>query len=137
MAKRELAAGTAATASFLVGESDLASSLSTAHGESFPRVFATARMVALMELAAARALAPILETGELSVGVHLDVVHTAATPVGATVMAEARFAGMVGKFYRFDVIARDAGGEIGRGTHQRAIVESRRLIEGAVRRCPP
>nr|WP_283254670.1 hotdog domain-containing protein [Luteimonas galliterrae] len=93
-------------------------------------------MVALMELAASRVLHAELSEGELSVGVDMHIAHTAATPVGAEVIAEARFVGMAGKLYRFEVAARDAGGEIGRGTHQRAVVASARLLAGAERRCP-
>src|SRR5215472_4271792 len=133
--RAELPIGASASASWRVEESDLASRLSTEHGETFPPVFATARMVALMELAAARVLVPILGEGERSVGVLVDVVHTAATPPGATVTAEARFTGLDRKKYNFDIVARDDGGAIGRGTHARAIVEERRLIEGARRRC--
>lgn len=135
MARRELLPGASATASFLVRGSDLASALSSGHADSFPPVFATARMVALMELAAARVLTPLLEEGELSVGVHVDVLHTAATPAGATVTAQARFTGMEGKSYRFEVVARDEGGEIGRGTHKRAIISAQRLVDGAKKRC--
>jgi predicted thioesterase len=134
MPKSNVAPAESASASWIIGESDLASALSQDHRDTFPRVFATARMVALMELAAARALVELLEDGELSVGVLVHVTHTAATPAGARVTAEARFTGQQGKFYCFDVVARDDGGEIGRGTHQRAIVGTKRLLEGAVKR---
>jgi predicted thioesterase len=123
-----------AEASWIISERDLASALSQEHGDTFPPVFATARMVALMELAAARALAGLLEDGELSVGVLVDVVHTAATPPGARVTALARYTGRDGKYYCFDVEARDDGGEIGRGRHKRAIIQTRRLIESAAKR---
>jgi fluoroacetyl-CoA thioesterase len=134
MARKELSPGVSAQASFYVEESDLASALSTEHAGTFPPVFATARMVALMELAAARVLLPLLEEGELSVGVLVNVVHTAATPPGATVTAEARFTEMEGSKYNFYIVARDEGGEIGRGTHQRVIIQASRLVEGAKRR---
>jgi len=81
----DLAIGATAEASWIVRESDLASELSDEHSGSFPPVFSTARMVALMELAAARTLAGILQPGELSVGVLVDVTHTAATPPGGSV----------------------------------------------------
>ena len=137
MERKELPPGSAGTASLIVAESDLASALSTEHAVSFPRVFATARMVAVMELAAARAMSPILKEGELSVGVSIDVTHTAATPEGATVRAHARFTGMEGKIYRFEVSAEDEGGEIGRGSHRRAAIETGRLLAGAQRRRRP
>lgn len=42
-----------------------------------------------MEVVAARAMAPILDEGELTAGVSINVTHTAATPPGATVRASA------------------------------------------------
>ena len=134
MIRRDLPIGSTGTASLVVEESDLACALSPAHLDSFPRVFATARMVALMEMAAARAMKEILEEGELTAGVLVAVTHTAATPVGASVTATARFTGMEGKFYGFEVFASDDAGEVGRGTHQRAIVLHGRLLDGAARR---
>jgi len=82
-----------ATASLVVSESDLASSLALSPPDAFPRVFATARMVALMEIASARVLQPYLTTGQLSVGVNVDVTHTAATPLGAEVTATSTYVG--------------------------------------------
>ena len=124
------------TATLTVSGADLATAINQRPGDGFPPVLATARMIALMELAASRALHPLLADGQLSVGVSLDVAHTAATPIGAEVTAEARFTGMEGKIYVFEVSARDPGGEIGRGIHRRAIVLSERLVAGANKRCP-
>ena len=72
--------------------------------------------------------------GELSVGVTVEVKHTAATPVGAWVEAEATFRTQDGKLYVFEVVARDPGGEVMRGVHKRAIVSEERLMEGAAKR---
>ena len=130
----DLPVGTEAEASWIVRDRDLASELSDAHSGSFPEVFSTSRMVALMELAAARALLPVLAPGELSVGVLVDVVHTAATPPGVRVRATARYLGREEKAYAFEVIAYDPAGEIGRGTHRRAIIDSERLVRGAAKR---
>ena len=120
-----------ASAELIVTESDLATVLSP---DLFPAVFATSRMVALMELAGARLLQPFLRPGELSVGVTLDISHTAATPPGITVTATARYLGRDGKLFLFEVVAHDSGGEIGRGTHKRAIISAERLLSGAARR---
>lgn len=122
------------SASLVVGEGDLATLLNQRPGDAFPPVFATARMVGLMELAAARALQPRLGPGELSVGVTVDVSHGAPTPPGAEVTASARLVGRDGKLYVFEVLAHDPGGEIGRGLHRRAIVSTERLLAGAQRR---
>jgi predicted thioesterase len=102
----------------------------------FPRVFATSRMIALMEVASARVLPPHLREGELSVGVTVDVTHSAATPPGSRVVATARFTGMDGRLFVFDVTAADEAGEVGRGTHKRAVVLNERLVAGADRRRP-
>src|SRR6185436_3784608 len=113
----ELETNAAATAQLIVGPEDLASSLPIETGDAFPQVLATARMVALMEIAAARVLKPLLGPDELSVGVTVDITHTAATPAGAEVTATARYAGREGKLFLFEVSAADPGGEVGRGWH--------------------
>jgi len=125
-----------ATARMVVGDTDLASALPMASGDAFPAVLATARMVALMEIASARLLHPCLGAGELSVGVSVEVTHTAPTPKGATVMAEARYLGREGKLFLFEIVASDQGGEIGRARHKRAIVSVDRLQAGASKRNP-
>jgi predicted thioesterase len=123
-----------ASATTLVTGADLAEALNQSAEDAFPPVYATSRMIGLMELAAARAMRPALSAGELSVGVSLDVTHIAATPIGVEVTAEARCIGQDGKLFVFELTARDRGGEIGRGTHKRAIVAADRLVSGAVRR---
>ena len=122
------------TAQWTVSPADLASALPIETGDVFPPVFATARMIGLMEIAASRVLQPLLGTGELSVGVTVDVSHTAPTPAGAQVTATARYAGREGKLYLFEVSVSDPGGEVGRGWHKRAIVSSDRLQSSAAKR---
>jgi fluoroacetyl-CoA thioesterase len=126
--------GATAAAEMVVRSEDLASHFVLAASDAFPPVFATARMVALMELAAARVLRPHLGEDEHSVGVTVDVTHSAATPLGATIEATARYLGRETKLFLFEVVARDRGGEVGRGTHRRAIVSGERLASGARRR---
>ncbi|HKV35928.1 MAG TPA: hotdog domain-containing protein [Pyrinomonadaceae bacterium] len=130
----ELEIGATATAELVVGPQDLASSISNEHGDAFPAVLATARMVALMETAAARVMQPLLGPGELSVGVTVDIIHTAPTPPGVLVTANARYLGREGKLFVFEIDAQDEGGEIGRGSHKRAIVETERLQRAAAKR---
>ena len=130
----ELEVNTTASVELLVEERDLASTISRDSQDKFPPVFATARMVALMETAAARVLFPFLEANELSVGVFIQVSHTAATPLGIAVTATARYTGREDKLFIFEVWAEDFGGEIGRGIHKRAVVNVDRLLAGATRR---
>lgn len=134
MNRTMLNAGETAIVNWTVTTEDLASALSSDPQDHFPDVFATSRMIALMELAAARAMRSLLAEGELSVGVTVEITHSAPTACGESIRATAQYIGQEGKLYLFDVRAEDAGGEIGRGTHRRAIVATNRLLEGARRR---
>ncbi|MEY2481151.1 MAG: fluoroacetyl-CoA thioesterase [Verrucomicrobiota bacterium] len=128
--------GASATVDLVVRESDCASALNLSDDprDSFPVVFATTRMIALMELAGSRILQPLLQAGEMSVGAHVDVSHIAATAIGERVTATATYRKRDGKLFVFEVIAYDPAGEIGRGTHKRAIISRDRLLAGAERR---
>ena len=128
--------GDSAEASITVQSSDTASALSLSAEDIFPAVLATSRMLALMEIAAARAMKSELQPGHLSVGVALNVQHTAATPIGCHVRAVATFIGVEGKLFRFRVEAFDDAGPIGKGEHTRAIVLTERMLAGAARRTP-
>jgi predicted thioesterase len=65
--------GDTAEATLTVQVGDTARALAISPEDEFPEVFATSRMIALMELAAARLMKPALKAGELSVGVSLNV----------------------------------------------------------------
>jgi predicted thioesterase len=129
--------GESAEASLTVQRGDTAQALAVSSEDSFPDVFATSRMIALMEVAAARLMRPMLQSGELSVGVGMNIRHTAATPVGCRVRAVATYIGPEGKLFRFRVEAFDEAGSIGSGEHTRAIVATERLLAGAARRRGP
>lgn len=92
-------------------------------------VFSTPRLVALMEQAAVNAIADRLAPGETSVGTTIDIAHLAATPVGATVRAEARLVAVNGRELTFDVTAYDDIEKIGEGRHRRMIVNVGRFLE--------
>ena len=92
-----------------------------------PPVFATPMMIMAMENAALNAIRAYLEPGESAVGTAVDVRHLTATPVGHDVTAEAEVTRVDGRRVEFDVTARDEKEEIGRGTHERMVVDLRRL----------
>ncbi len=124
--------GSTAEAALELTDRDMASTLPIgAEDASFPEVFATSRMIALMELAAARAMKPLLEPGQMSVGVTVNIKHFAATPNRIRVSAKATFLGQEGKLYKFSIEAFDPGGKIGEGEHTRAIISEERLMQGA------
>ena len=89
---------------------------------AMPEVFATGFMVGLMEWTCVQLLAPHLDTGEGSLGVHIDVSHKAATPVGFTITVEAECVEVKGPRAKFAIKAHDGIDEIGSGIHERFIV---------------
>jgi fluoroacetyl-CoA thioesterase len=95
-----------------------------------PDVFATGFMVGLMEWTCVQLLAPHLDSGEGSLGVHIDVVHKSATPPGFTVTVEAECIEVRGPRARFKIVAHDGVDEIGAGTHERFIVAWDRFNRG-------
>ncbi|KAF4966598.1 hypothetical protein FSARC_5718 [Fusarium sarcochroum] len=127
--------GTSATASLAVKTSGLASAIPLdTQQDAFPKVFATARLVALMEIAGARTLKPLLQPGQQSVGVSIDMTHSSPTPLDAEVTAEATYRGREEKLHVFDVVARNKGGEVGKPVHRRAIVDAERVEQGVKKR---
>ena len=90
--------------------------------QAMPRVFATGYMVGLMEWACMQLLSPHLDTGEGSLGVHIDVSHTAATPPGFTITVDVECTDVVGKKVSFKVTAHDGVDQIGAGRHERFVV---------------
>ena len=126
--------GAEASVELTVTPADTAARLGVEPGEAYPEVLATRTMVGEMERAAAKLLRPHLQPGQLSVGVRVEVEHTAPTPVGARVVTRARYLGMEGKLHLFAVEAFDPGGRIGHGRHARAIVDEARLLAGAAKR---
>ena len=92
-------------------------------------VYATPCMVALMEGAACEAIAEVLEEGQTTVGIELNIQHLSATPVGHEVRAEATVTAVEGKIITFALHAFDEAGEIGKGTHKRCIVNSQKFLD--------
>lgn len=121
----EITIGMKGTAETLVERADTA--LEVGSGDLL--VYATPCMVALMEGAACEAIAPALKEGQTTVGTSLSIRHTAATPVGMEVRAEAEVTAVEGKVITFTITAFDEAGPIGTGTHERAIVTSQKFLE--------
>ncbi len=88
-----------------------------------PAVFATAMMVGFMEQTCIEALRPYLKDGQRTVGTHVDMSHTAATPVGMVVQARVELVEVQGKTLVFKVACSDEAGPIGEGLHRRAMID--------------
>jgi len=94
-----------------------------------PPVFATPMMILAMENAALNAIRKYLEPGESAVGTAVDIRHLAATPAGLNVTAEAEVTEVDGRRIVFAVSAHDDVEEIGKGTHERMVVDLRRIAQ--------
>ena len=89
---------------------------------AMPKVFATGFMVVLVEWTCIQLMAPHLDPGEGSVGVHVDVSHLAATPPGMTVTVDVECVEANGRKFAFAVRAHDGVDLIGEGRHERFVV---------------
>lgn len=90
-------------------------------------VFATPMMVAVMEKAACKALENSLDEGSTTVGTKVDVEHVAATPVGMEVTVTATVTAVDGRKISFSVEAFDEAGLIGKGAHDRFVVNAEKF----------
>ena len=97
-------------------------------------VFSTPMMVGLMENAAHATVDPKLPEGHATVGIHLDVKHMAATPIGMNVYAVAELIKVEGKKLTFTIEAFDDEEKIGEGTHQRYIIALDSLLEATAKK---
>ncbi|MBN2386971.1 MAG: thioesterase family protein [Anaerolineales bacterium] len=100
-------------------------------GSGLVPVYATPAMVGLMEHAAVQALAGHLSEGQTTVGGHIDVHHTAPTPVGMKVRAVARLVEVQDRQLTFHIEARDEVEIVGQAIHDRFIVDESRFTARA------
>lgn len=99
------------------------------HNPELPPIFSTPHMIGIMEWAAAKAMQPFCEAGEISVGTAINIEHRAPSVVGQHVTAQAEFESASGRFYIFRVTAHNGVEEIGRGTVTRAFVNPAKVAE--------
>lgn len=125
MRPMEITIGMKGQASTLVEREDTAKEV----GSGDLLVYATPCMVAIMEGAACDAISAAIPDDKTSVGTALNIEHTAATPVGLEVRAEAEVTAVDGRAITFSVKAYDESGEIGHGVHKRVIVNSQKFLD--------
>ena len=123
---RAIPVGARGSFTMIVGPEHLANRFKDA---TLPAVLATPVMIMAMENAALEAIKPYFEPGESAVGTRVDVVHLAATPVGRRIVASAEVTATTGHRIDFRVTATDGTEEIGRGTHERAVIDLAKFAE--------
>ena len=119
----DIEVGTTGTVELVVEEAHTAPRI----GSGRIHVLATPVMINLMEAAALAAVEHRLPEGHQSLGMHLDVSHVAATPVGMRVRALAEVTEVAGNKIAFRVEARDESDLIGEGSHRRVVVDVARF----------
>ena len=70
----------------------------------------------------------MLFRSEGTVGIALSITHEAPTPLGATVTAKAIVSAVEGRKITFDIEASDGIGIIGRGTHERFVINNEKFM---------
>ncbi|HUP97122.1 MAG TPA: thioesterase family protein [Usitatibacter sp.] len=100
--------------------------------QMMPAVLATGYMVALVEWACIELIKPHLDwPREQSLGTHVNLSHTAATPPGLTVEVRTRLEAVEGRKLTFRVSGHDGVDPITEGSHERHVIDAARF-EGKV-----
>lgn len=117
--------GTVGEERFTVGEQHL---IDFAH-DGMPQIPCTPWLIWFLEHAARKAVLPLLEPGESTVGVVINVEHTAATPLGEQVVCRARVIYTDGPLISFQLEAHDEHERVARGTHKLRVIQTARLAK--------
>ena len=119
-----VAVGLKGEAKLVVGDADTARAL----GSGDVDVLGTPRLLALFEQATCDALAGVLEPGQSTVGMRVQIDHLQPTPVGAEVEVEAYLERIEGRRITFTVTASDSGGLVAAGKVTRVVVDVDRFM---------
>ena len=117
--------GLAGTAKLTVSHADTAIAL---HSGEVP-VLGTPRVVALAEEATVAALDGVLDPGQTSVGMRVQLDHLSPSSIGSHVVAEAVLEQVEGRRLTFKVSVDDERGLIAAGKVTRVIVEVERFMD--------
>ena len=94
-------------------------------------VYATPRMIAMMEYTAWSSVEPHLDEGCSTVGTHLDISHLSPSPIGSHIRYESELVEIDRRKLVFEVAAYDGSGVIGKGRHERFIINKDKFMAGA------
>ena len=106
--------------------------------QMMPRVFSTGFMVGLIEWACVRFVNNYIDwPREQSVGIDVNLNHTAATPPGLTVKVSGELLEVDGRKLTFSIAAHDGIDVISEGTHQRFIIDAEKFAARAAKKGMP
>jgi fluoroacetyl-CoA thioesterase len=93
--------------------------------QAMPRVLATGFMVGLFEWACIQAINPHIDwPEEQTVGIQINLSHTAATPPGLTIAVKGKLEEVEGRKLSFSLVADDGVDKISEGTHDRFVIHA-------------
>jgi len=93
--------------------------------QAMPRVLASGFMVGLFEWACIQAINPHIDwPEEQTVGIHINLSHTAATPPGLTITVKGKLEEVEGRKLSFSLVADDGVDKISEGTHDRFVINA-------------
>ncbi len=92
-------------------------------------VFATPAMIALLENAAMKAVAPALDQESTTVGTAMNASHIKASGIGAQITATATVTAVEGRMINFKVQAHQGDALIGEGDHTRFVVDRTKFMQ--------
>ncbi len=119
-----VAVGLKGEARLVVGDADTARAL----GSGDVEVLGTPKLVALFEQATVEALTGVLDEGQSSVGMRVQIDHLQPTPVGAEIVVEAHLEKIEGRRITFTVTASDSGGLVAAGKVTRVMVDVEKFM---------
>ena len=100
-------------------------------GQVMPKVFATGYLVGLFEFSCIKFMNPHLDwPKEQSVGIGININHSAATPPGFTITVKGRLEKVEGKKLSFSLSADDGVDKISEGTHERFVINAEKFNAG-------
>jgi predicted thioesterase len=99
------------------------------YGSGDVPVFATPALVGLMEGASINAVDRFLPEGFCTVGISISISHSAATPIGLTVIARAELIEVDGRRLVLKVEGFDDQEKVGEGTHERYVVQMDKFMQ--------
>ena len=99
-----------------------------AHGSIDIPVLATPHLIFMLEDTCVLAVQPLLAAGEITVGTCVHIDHLAAARVGQHVAVRADLISVRGRRLMFRVEGRCGKTVIGRGLHERAVVDAQAFL---------
>src|SRR5258706_7456260 len=95
-----------------------------------PAVFSSGNLVALAEWACIELTKPPIDwPREMTLGSHVDLSHTAATPPGFTVEVAATLTAVEGRKLVFSIRAHDGVDTGSEGRHERHLIDAERFSQ--------